>query len=327
MMASSSTPHHTGTYNAFATPSRHRSGLRTTIATPTGTITPSRAVLAPTTLPALSRPLRHHVFARDPLLKQQLLDDLSALDFAIQHQSESVLEGKRAHAAEMAELEEAGRGLEASLAQAGRDATQLVKDLEGERGELDAAKNRGRELEERRKGMRTQLEGLKAEIEEWAERVKRKKQEKGGKKEEMMALKGETDREMAWLESFVGMKVRGKTGAPPALLHPGPCAEPVAVPANVLHFKFTYIDAADFGRPFTFDVDTSSHTYSVPDCRPPLRPSTMSSSYRPVQAELPDAAQMPALVDALNTDRDFYAFLKSVRKAFRDSVEQERARR
>lgn len=266
------TPRNPATLTSYTTPSRHR----TTIQTPSRTITPSRVPNPLSHLPALSRPLRHTVFARDPLLKQHLLDDLAALDFAIQHQSESVAEAKRKHAAEMAELEEVGRGLESSVVQAGRDAAELVKQLERERSEMEGAKERGRELEERRKAMRTQLEGTKAEVEEWSERVKRKKQEKGGKRGELMAFKGETDREMAWLENFVGLKVRGKTGA-------------LALPyyffllsltsrrstANVLHFKFTYIDSNDYRRPFTLDLDTTSHTYVVPECKPLLRTSLL----------------------------------------------------
>lgn len=39
------------------------------------------------------------------------------------------------------------------------------------------------------------------------------------------------------------------------------------------------------------------------------------------------AANLDKLVETLNSSRDFYGFLRQVRKAFKEHVEQERARR
>lgn len=78
---------------------------------------------------------------------------------------------------------------------------------------------------------------------------------------------------------------------------------------DVVSFKFHNIDPASFPRTFSFDLDASSPTYTVPSISPP--------------SFLPQTVTQP-LLDKLNQSRDLYAFVKSMRGAFVDEVALEK---
>ncbi|GJE92056.1 Spindle Spc25 domain-containing protein [Phanerochaete sordida] len=65
--------------------------------------------------------------------------------------------------------------------------------------------------------------------------------------------------------------------------------------------RFTHIDPADPQREFSVVVDVSEDIYRVPTTSPFL-------------------PNLPILLDQLNSSRDVYAFIKSVRQAFEDLV-------
>lgn len=64
-----------------------------------------------------------------------------------------------------------------------------------------------------------------------------------------------------------------------------------------MKFSFIYIDQNDWEKEFSFVIDVSEANYRVIECQPGL-------------------PHMSPLLERLNMDRDFYGFLKRVRKAF-----------
>jgi len=75
----------------------------------------------------------------------------------------------------------------------------------------------------------------------------------------------------------------------------------VDVSGHHLRFCFVHIDRADPLREFGFDVEIKGELYSVSECEPAL-------------------SSLPTLVAELNASNDLGAFVRQVRKAFRQST-------
>lgn len=77
------------------------------------------------------------------------------------------------------------------------------------------------------------------------------------------------------------------------------------VERDILKIKFTHLDEMNPAREFSFVIDLSERRYKVSTSSPLL-------------------PQMSALVEWLNETREFYWFVKKVRKAFQQYVQDER---
>ncbi|KAG0234915.1 kinetochore-associated Ndc80 complex subunit spc25 [Mortierella sp. GBA43] len=73
----------------------------------------------------------------------------------------------------------------------------------------------------------------------------------------------------------------------------------IGVREDHIGFVFTRINEQDWDQEYTITVDVSQHDYAVADCNPSL-------------------PELPSLIRYLNDTRDFYGFIKKVRKAFKD---------
>jgi kinetochore protein Spc25 len=78
-----------------------------------------------------------------------------------------------------------------------------------------------------------------------------------------------------------------------------------ALRKDLMKFIFSNIDSDDWSKEYVIIIDVSSSNYRVTLCEPML-------------------SQLELLIQDLNTDRDFYLFLKRVRQCFVDSVKQHR---
>ena len=72
----------------------------------------------------------------------------------------------------------------------------------------------------------------------------------------------------------------------------------------MLQIVFTMIDDQDWDRPFRFDIEFATRTYTVPQCEPSLPTLILDD-----------------LLAWLNRTRDFFGFLKKMRKAFKDNLD------
>ncbi|KAF9348600.1 kinetochore-associated Ndc80 complex subunit spc25 [Mortierella sp. NVP85] len=77
----------------------------------------------------------------------------------------------------------------------------------------------------------------------------------------------------------------------------------VGVKEDQIGFVFTRINELDWEQEYSITVDVSQHEYAVAECSPML----------------PD---LSSLVRYLNDTRDFYGFIKKVRKAFKDMTKK-----
>ncbi|KAF9898149.1 kinetochore-associated Ndc80 complex subunit spc25 [Lobosporangium transversale] len=73
----------------------------------------------------------------------------------------------------------------------------------------------------------------------------------------------------------------------------------VGIKEDHIGFVFTRINELDWEQEYSIIVDVSQRDFSVSDCNPLI-------------------PQLPSLIQSLNETRDFYEFLKRVRKAFKD---------
>lgn len=94
-------------------------------------------------------------------------------------------------------------------------------------------------------------------------------------------------RSLAWL------CIRSKVRARPGSAHCGV--------ENVTGFTFRYIDPDDWERAFTVLIDVSTNRYRVKSCEPMV-------------------PQLTTLIDELNEDNNFFAFLRKMRDSFVQSV-------
>ncbi|KAK4688981.1 hypothetical protein P7C73_g1111, partial [Tremellales sp. Uapishka_1] len=120
---------------------------------------------------------------------------------------------------------------------------------------------------------------LEAELNTLRKEVKTERAEKERQVKVLDAMKGRDGVELGSLEDAVGWKVEG-------------------VENDLLLMRFTLIDPEDPDREFSILVDVSKQQYSVPKCSPPI-------------------PTLPELVAQLYDDRNFFGFIKQVRKAFR----------
>ncbi|EIW67257.1 hypothetical protein TREMEDRAFT_64507 [Tremella mesenterica DSM 1558] len=127
--------------------------------------------------------------------------------------------------------------------------------------------------------VKEQSASLETELTSLTREVNITKAEKERQAKVLDEMRGRDGDELRALEEALGWKVEG-------------------VKQDLLLMKFTLLDPSDPDREFSLVVDVSKPEYSVPNCSPPL-------------------PNLPELVKQLNTDREFFAFIKRVRKAFR----------
>ncbi|CAD6575528.1 MAG: kinetochore-associated Ndc80 complex subunit spc25 [Tremellales sp. Tagirdzhanova-0007] len=127
--------------------------------------------------------------------------------------------------------------------------------------------------------VKEQSTALEAELNAVRKEVKSQKMEKERQTTVLEEMRGQDGVELGLLEEAIGWRVEG-------------------VKEDLLLMRFTSIDPAEPEREFSIVIDVSKQDYSVPKCSPPL-------------------ANLAEMVRQLNSDREFFGFIKRVRKAFR----------
>ncbi|WVQ74941.1 hypothetical protein IAR50_004549 [Cryptococcus sp. DSM 104548] len=120
---------------------------------------------------------------------------------------------------------------------------------------------------------------LESELQALRKEVTSEETEKERQKNVLDDMRGRDTVELRQMEEALGWKVEG-------------------IKEDQLLMRFYLIDPDDPAREFSFIVDVSKQDYTVPNCDPPI-------------------PTLPQLVRQLNEDRDLFAFIKKIRKAFR----------
>lgn len=88
--------------------------------------------------------------------------------------------------------------------------------------------------------------------------------------------------------------------------------------------RFSHIDPDDLNAEFSFVLDVSSRAYKGTPSARYMRPNCCSNAILAVPTTTPYLPILPLLLDELNASRDIYAFIRRIRQAFCDLVEQGR---
>lgn len=132
--------------------------------------TPSRPV--PAELPSTSLP--NTIFAADVSLKSALQADMSAMDFTLRALVNAKIERKRAFDAELADILEEGKRVEAERDQLETLTNEMQNMLAKEKEEAESGQAVVKGLEQRKRGMAEQIDSLKSDIDEWQAKLDRK---------------------------------------------------------------------------------------------------------------------------------------------------------
>lgn len=135
--------------------------------------TPSKAAIAAVTeLPSVNLPST--IFASDAALKANLHADMSTLDFTLRALVNAKIERKRLFEAELADILEEGKRVEAERDQLEKLTAEMQKMLAKEKEEAESGNTVVKSLEQRKRGMAEQIDGLKSDIDDWQAKLDRK---------------------------------------------------------------------------------------------------------------------------------------------------------
>ncbi|WRT68400.1 uncharacterized protein IL334_005376 [Kwoniella shivajii] len=155
----------------------------------------------------------------------------------------------------------------------------MLSTLESERHTLSDLTSSLTHLQSSLQKVKDQSSNLESELSSLRKEVKSDRSEKERQSKMLDDMRQRDDVELRELEESIGWKVDG-------------------IREDLLLMRFTLLDASDPSKEFSILIDVSKQDYSVPNCDPPL-------------------PTLPDLVRQLNHDREFYIFIKRVRKAFR----------
>ncbi|WVW85625.1 hypothetical protein I302_107663 [Kwoniella bestiolae CBS 10118] len=156
---------------------------------------------------------------------------------------------------------------------------EMLATLESERHTLTDLTSSLNHLESSLHKVKDQSSSLESELNTIRKEVTTERTEKDRQKARLNEMRKRDERELVELEDNIGFTVDG-------------------IRPDLLMMRFTLLDPSDPAREFSFLIDISKQDYTVPNCDPPI-PNLLE------------------LVRQLNHDREFYTFIKRVRKAFR----------
>ncbi|BGP34213.1 kinetochore-associated Ndc80 complex subunit spc25 [Rhodotorula toruloides] len=236
--------------------------------------------------PIVSRTYSEKSYAEDDDLRELIAADRSAVDDAVSLMSSSLETYKTALLESLEEIGAERKRLEKMTRELGDAAREMVKTVQREKEEMDKARELEGEVQTRGRSLGIQVETAQAEVREIQSKLEARRDLKAKQRAAFAKQINRNSVELSFFEEKLGLRIRGKA-------------------RDVVSFKFHNIDPASFPRTFSFDLDASSPTYSLPSLSP--------SSF------LPQTVTQP-LLDKLNQSRDLYAFVKSMRRAFVDEV-------
>ncbi|KAG0314902.1 kinetochore-associated Ndc80 complex subunit spc25 [Dissophora globulifera] len=183
-----------------------------------------------------------------------------------------------------ADARESDRELREEMRVAITKEVALAKVLKKEKEEANNMSKAVQLLSARCDDMKQVQESLEMQVAVLTREVKAKREAKIAQKKALDEQVLKNRPELASFESILAMRI-------------------VGVKEDHIGFVFTRINEQDWNKEYSITIDVSHHEFTVSDCTPELN-------------------ELPVLLRSLNATRDFYGFLKKVRKAFKDSVKK-----
>ncbi|GAA6016090.1 hypothetical protein JCM8202_005407 [Rhodotorula sphaerocarpa] len=229
-------------------------------------------------------------YADDPELREIVETDKVAVDDAVQILAHALQNTRRRLVESLEEIAAEHKRLERLTRELGDAAKDMVKTVQREKDEMDKARQLENEVQTRSRSLAVQVETANGEVKEVQAKLVARRELKAKQRAAFNKQVARNGPELAFLEQKLGLAIRGTA-------------------RDVVRFSFHNIDPASFPRTFSIDLDASRAQYTVPTVLPPT--------------SLPATVLTPLLSD-LNSSRNLYRFLVSVRQAFVDEVALEK---
>ncbi|KAL1917888.1 uncharacterized protein VTP21DRAFT_3722 [Calcarisporiella thermophila] len=207
---------------------------------------------------------------------------LKKFDMYVENEKNQILDKQEKWMQSIAESRERFASLKEQLEHYKKQEAALTETMEREQRELDDAQNKIYELSKQKESIEDRKAILQAQLDQIRVELKRKKDARIARIKALEAKKSRNEPELRCYEEKLAMKIH-------------------SVKSNWLKFVFTHINEKNWDKEYSFTVDVSERVYKVPKCNPQIE-------------------NINELVAWLNETRDFFGFLKRIRKAFKDSA-------
>ncbi|EPX71194.1 kinetochore protein Spc25 [Schizosaccharomyces octosporus yFS286] len=211
-------------------------------------------------------------------LKSKISNFNSIFDRFLQDERKQLLNNKNEHLKKLSNVYENQKNIEKTLDHLQAREQTYNELLEKERVEREATEQEIQTIQGKVEAMQKRKQTVLDEIERSRAVLTTKQQTK----EELESSKRKQEQlnmpELQFWQDYLGLRMEG-------------------VHEEVIRFVFTNIDEKNWDRPFSFQINLSHIDYEVTHCRP-LLPT------------------LDNLVHKLNQSRDFYQFLRDIRKGF-----------
>ncbi|RKO82859.1 chromosome segregation protein Spc25-domain-containing protein [Blyttiomyces helicus] len=257
-------------------------------ATPRAAPPPAPALSAPTSPSARSSdPGTETIPSTIPLDKmhRSCVEFQARFDEWFAMKKRALAEDKAAHLKKCHEIKETQAQLKKQIELQNAKVLELQITCEKEGEEVAAANSEREELKLSSEERVEQKMELLAQRRELARELHRRKEELQRKRQAQLDKHNELEPELQGFVQHLALELK--------------CPEP-----DVVQFIFTHVNERNWEKEYSFSVDFSTRTYRVTSCVPIL-------------------PNLDRLLAWVNTSRDFYSFLKEMRKEFAEYAKSE----
>ncbi|KTW31970.1 uncharacterized protein T551_00652 [Pneumocystis jirovecii RU7] len=214
--------------------------------------------------------------------KAKMMQFTAKFDKFIMNMKEKQLEEKNRHSKAMAGDREIQKTLQNQVENYKQIEKNMLLAVEKEKQEVMEAELSISEFKEKKAMMSEKREYLSQQIQDINQIIQKKRELRANMRHMLIKQASKNQPELKFWEDYLAMKIEG-------------------VKDDFLKIVFTHIDENDWMREFYFIINLSQRDYEVTECSPPL--TTINE-----------------IVLKLNQSRDFFEFLKDMRKDFKKIV-------
>ncbi|EMR09120.1 hypothetical protein PNEG_02463 [Pneumocystis murina B123] len=216
-------------------------------------------------------------------MKHKMAQFTLKFDKFIMNMREKKLEERNRYMKSIGEDREIQKNLQKQINDCKEIEKNSIEAVEKEKQEVIEAERSIAEFKEKKAMMTEKREYLLQQIQEISQAIQKKREFRTNMRHMFIKQAAKNQPELRFWEEHLAMKIKG-------------------VKDDFLKIIFTHIDENDWMKEFYFIINLSKREYEVTECSPAL-------------------ATVHEIVSKLNSSRDFFEFLKNMRKAFKKSIQ------
>ncbi|KTW26748.1 hypothetical protein T552_02752 [Pneumocystis carinii B80] len=216
-------------------------------------------------------------------MKHKMGEFTVKFDKFVMNMREKKLEERNRYLKSVGEDREIQRNLQKQIEECKEIEKRMQEAIEREKQEVIEAERSIAEFKEKKEVMMEKREYLLQKIQDISQTIQKKREFRSNMRHMFIKQAAKDKPELEFWEEHLAMKIKG-------------------VKDDFLKIIFTHIDENDWMKEFYFIINLSKREYEVTECSPAL-------------------ATVHEIVSKLNTCRDFFGFLKDMRKAFKKSIQ------